>query len=100
MELTRVIEELAPIAALNKPDEDNIILLLLLGRALTKANSLKDASEKLTNGIDMLTDPKQDRIKKDFALALISLGEQMIKVKSLKEAGFDMIFKYRNTLIE
>ena len=67
---------------------------------MTKANKFKDATEKLENGIGMITDPKYDRIKKDFALLLISLGEQMSKVKSLKDEGFELMFKYRNTLIE
>ena len=89
-----------PKAELSQPDDDNITVLLLLGTALTKARSFKESCTYLENGISMMTDPKQDRTKKEYAHQLISLGSQMITQKQEKNTGMNLIFKYRNVLIE
>ena len=89
-----------PKAELDQPDEDNIMALLLLGTALTKARRLKESLKYLENGISMITDPKQDRTKKEYANQLIELGFQMSTQKQQKNEGMDLVFKYRNVLIE
>ena len=89
-----------PKAELDQPDEDNIMALLLLGTALTKARRLKESRKYLENGISMITDPKQDRTKKEYANQLIELGFQMSTQKQQKNEGMDLVFKYRNVLIE
>lgn len=73
-ELTQVIEELMSKAELSQPDEDNITVLLLLGTALNKARRWKESCIYLENGIGMVTDPKQDRTKKEYANQLIEVG--------------------------
>jgi len=99
-ELTQVIEELMPKAELSQPDDDNITVLLLLGTALAKARRFKESCTFLENGISMITDPKQDRTKKEYATQLIDLGSQMSTQKQQKNEGMELIFKYRNVLIE
>ena len=89
-----------PKAELSQPDDDNITVLLLLGTALTKARSFKESCTYLENGISMITDPKQDRAKKEYANQLIELGSQMSTQKQQRNEGMNLIFKYRNVLIE
>jgi hypothetical protein len=95
-----VIEELLPKAELDQQDDDNITVLLLLGTALSKARRFSDSTKYLENGISMITDPKQDRTKKEYSNQLIELGSQMSNQKQYKNAGLELIFKYRNVLIE
>jgi len=89
-----------PKAELGQPDDDNITVLLLLGTALTKASRLKESCKYLENGISMTTDPKQDRTKKEYANQLIELGFQMSTQKQQKNEGMELVFRYRNVLIE
>jgi len=48
----------------------------------------------------MITDPKQDRAKKEYANQLIVLGSQMSSQKQQKNEGMNLVFKYRNVLID
>ena len=80
-ELAGIIQELSSKTELDNQSEENISCLLLLGISLTKSGNYVDAAKYLKNGVSMLNDPKQDRLKKEFILALIKLGEEMQRDK-------------------
>ena len=74
-ELKNIIDEVNQKAEFDNSSEENLSLLLILGISLTKAGNLKEAVKYLENGCKMIQDPKQDRLKKEFILSLINLGE-------------------------
>ena len=98
-ELAGIIQELSSKTELDNQSEENISCLLLLGISLTKSGHYVDAAKYLKNGVSMLNDPKQDRLKKEFILALIKLGEEMQRDKKLKNQGIELITNSRDLLI-
>ena len=100
-ELQNIISEIKSNVALDEAGEANLSLMLILGIALSKAGNYAEACTYLESGCQMITDPKQDRMKKEFVVNLIKNGELMMQNdKKMKSKGVETITKYREVLID